>query len=328
MKARELSGVARDLHTLCDNGAIGGLTDGHLLDRYVDERDDAAFAMLIERHGSMVWGVCRRVTGNRHDAEDVFQATFLVLAMRAASIVPREMVPNWLYGVAWRTAMKARAVASRRQGKEKHMVVMPEVEVSADAAGRSAAVARSRIESLTRPVSLANHPMRAGRPDLSRSRTPARVPHRHTRGPSIEGQIASREAITPSWRRRFGWRTQSDARTGVGCGRYAGLIGKGGSRGCASLQGRVIRGSRTDLEASDGARTTNNLARPAQDRRGVLGITGCSGFNNGAARASPVNGSASHRNRDVEDERAASAGCHKANPEAGGWPDSHGANGG
>jgi RNA polymerase sigma factor (sigma-70 family) len=128
MKASESRGVARELRTLYDAGAIGGLTDGHLLERFVAERDETAFEALVRRHGPMVFGVCRRIVANRHDAEDAFQATFLVLANRAASIAPSDMLPNWLHGVARRTAMKARAVASRRCQREKQVVVLPETE--------------------------------------------------------------------------------------------------------------------------------------------------------------------------------------------------------
>jgi RNA polymerase sigma factor (sigma-70 family) len=107
-----------------------GLTDGQLLEDYISRRDEAALATLVRRHGPMVWGVCRRVLRNYHDAEDAFQTTFLVLVSKAASIVPREMVPNWLYGVAHQTALKARATAARRRGRERQMAEMPEPAVT------------------------------------------------------------------------------------------------------------------------------------------------------------------------------------------------------
>ena len=74
----------------------------------------------------MVWGVCRRVLRNHHDAEDAFQATFLVLVRKAASIVPRAMVANWLYGVARQTALKARATVAKKKGRERQVKEMPE----------------------------------------------------------------------------------------------------------------------------------------------------------------------------------------------------------
>lgn len=102
-----------------------GLTDAQLLGYFVERRDEAAFAALVKLHGPMVWGVCRRLL-NHHDAEDAFQATFLVLFRKAASIVPRERVANWLYGVAYKTALQARRTAARRTAREKQVTEMPE----------------------------------------------------------------------------------------------------------------------------------------------------------------------------------------------------------
>jgi RNA polymerase sigma factor (sigma-70 family) len=96
-----------------------GRTDALLLGRFIDRRDGEAFAALVERHGPMVLGVCRRVLGDPHDAEDAFQATFLVLLRKARSVVPRERVGGWLCGVAYRTARKARVLAARRRVKER-----------------------------------------------------------------------------------------------------------------------------------------------------------------------------------------------------------------
>jgi RNA polymerase sigma factor (sigma-70 family) len=111
---------------LLQDGA--GLPDGELLACFVERRDDAAFAALVRRHGPMVWGVCRRLLSH-HDAEDAFQAAFLVLCRKAASIVPRSMVANWLYGVAHQTALQARRTAARRGARERQVADMPEPAV-------------------------------------------------------------------------------------------------------------------------------------------------------------------------------------------------------
>ncbi len=101
-------------------------TDGELLASFIEKRDEAAFECLVSRYGPMVWSVCRRVLARDQDAEDVFQATFLILVRKAASIVPRGMVANWLYGVAHQSALQARRNAARRTLKEKQVAVLPE----------------------------------------------------------------------------------------------------------------------------------------------------------------------------------------------------------
>jgi RNA polymerase sigma factor (sigma-70 family) len=115
-------------HLLGDVGSDGGgMTDGELLARFVRSRDEDALAALVRRHAPMVWGVCRRLL-HHHDAEDAFQATFLVL-VRKASDVPSAAVANWLYGVARQTAVRGRATAAKRGRRETQVGNMPEPTV-------------------------------------------------------------------------------------------------------------------------------------------------------------------------------------------------------
>ena len=94
------------------------LTETDLWQRYVRERDEAAFETLVRRHGPMVLGVCRRILHHEQDAEDAFQATFLVLVRKAASLRSPPALANWLHGVARRTALAARSAAAKRRAKE------------------------------------------------------------------------------------------------------------------------------------------------------------------------------------------------------------------
>ncbi len=126
MASSTLSDVIQQLRRAAQGHEEAARTDGQLLEAFVAQGDEAAFAALVRRHGPMVLGVCRRVLGNSHDVEDAFQATFLVLIRRAAAVVPREMVGNFLHGVAYQTALKARAATSKRRAKEKQLPVMPE----------------------------------------------------------------------------------------------------------------------------------------------------------------------------------------------------------
>jgi len=121
---RQADNVAQRLNAVLSQQAAE--MDGHLLERFVRHRDAEALEALVHRHGGMVWGVCHRILHNHQDAEDAFQATFLVLVRKAASVSPREMVGNWLYGVARQTALKARATAAKRRTRESPVASVPE----------------------------------------------------------------------------------------------------------------------------------------------------------------------------------------------------------
>jgi RNA polymerase sigma factor (sigma-70 family) len=124
-----MNGVIQHLRraVLLRDGAVQ--TDEQLLTDYISRHEEAALAALVHRHGPMVWGVCRRVLANHHDAEDAFQATFLVLVRRAVSIASRELLANWLYGVAYQTAVKARASVAKKKVRERQVSEMPEPAV-------------------------------------------------------------------------------------------------------------------------------------------------------------------------------------------------------
>ena len=134
MTAERLGGLVRSLRRAALPEAADQPGDRELLEQFLACRDEAAFEGLMRRHGPMVLGVCRRVLNNAADAEDAFQAAFLVLVRKAASVVPRELVGNWLYGVAYRTALQAKANAARRRGKERR-VSKPIDEPAAEAEG-------------------------------------------------------------------------------------------------------------------------------------------------------------------------------------------------
>lgn len=96
-----------------------GSTDGELLARFATQGDKEALAVLIHRHAHMVWGVCLRMLRNRHDAEDAFQASFLVLVRKASSIRERDKVANWLHGVARQTSVRLKSILAKRNAREK-----------------------------------------------------------------------------------------------------------------------------------------------------------------------------------------------------------------
>jgi RNA polymerase sigma factor (sigma-70 family) len=108
-----LSDVLRHIRRIALTAESADMDDGRLLERFIGQRDETAFEALLRRHGPMVLGVCRRLLREPNDIEDAFQATFLVLLRKASSLGKRELVANWLYGVAYRTALKARTQAAR-----------------------------------------------------------------------------------------------------------------------------------------------------------------------------------------------------------------------
>src|SRR5438093_11677937 len=107
--------VLQHIGRLAATRRAGGPADAVFLQRFAARRDEAAFAALVRRHGPMVLNVCRSVLHHEQDAEDAFQATFLVLARKADSIRQPEAVAGWLYEVAHHAAVKAQADAVRRR---------------------------------------------------------------------------------------------------------------------------------------------------------------------------------------------------------------------
>ena len=128
MKPRKTASAWREIETLVNVGSLGVMTDGQLLDRFRDNPDrggEEAFRILVERHGPMVLALCRSLVSDAHEAEDAFQATFLVLVSKADSIRKREVIGPWLYGVAARVARRACALSRRRRKRETAVVDIP-----------------------------------------------------------------------------------------------------------------------------------------------------------------------------------------------------------
>jgi RNA polymerase sigma factor (sigma-70 family) len=134
MRGESSREVLKQLQTLYRYGVVGHQSDEQLLDRFVARRDETgeeAFAALVQRHGPMVLGVCRRVLGDAHEAEDAFQATFLILARKASSVIRRARLASWLYGVAYRTATESRSRSARRRLREARVSKSPRIEPAA-----------------------------------------------------------------------------------------------------------------------------------------------------------------------------------------------------
>jgi RNA polymerase sigma factor (sigma-70 family) len=135
MQKTPIPTVLRHLRQLMGRTVTASVTDGELLTRFVAQREESAFATLMERHGGMVLGVCRRLL-EQHDAEDVVQATFLLLIRKAMSIRKYESVGSWLHGVAYRLAAKARAQGALRRRHERHAAELRDTAASSETAWR------------------------------------------------------------------------------------------------------------------------------------------------------------------------------------------------
>ncbi len=120
--------VLKSLGMLFGIGTTAGLTEAQLLERFLTGRDEAAFEGLVSLHGPMVLGICRRLLRDPRDVEDAFQATFLILVRKAGALRDRELLGNWLYGVAYRVAARARVNASRRRSREGPRAEEPVIE--------------------------------------------------------------------------------------------------------------------------------------------------------------------------------------------------------
>jgi RNA polymerase sigma factor (sigma-70 family) len=136
MRYRAIEGVLRYIRKIAPAPEEAALGDGALLERFVARRDEAAFETLLQRHGPMVLGVCRRMLDDPHAVDDAFQVTFLVFLQKAHSLRRQNLLGNWLYGVAYRTSLKARSLAARRRPREQPLQDASAPEAGDDLAWR------------------------------------------------------------------------------------------------------------------------------------------------------------------------------------------------
>src|SRR5438105_4041064 len=115
MAGGKLDALFRSICRLAGAERAGDPTDAQLLDRFLAHQDEAAFASIMNRHGPLVWTVCREILDDAQEAEDAFQATFLVLVRKARSIRKPAALRSWLYGVAYRIAVRAKARLRQRR---------------------------------------------------------------------------------------------------------------------------------------------------------------------------------------------------------------------
>ena len=260
--------VVRSLGLLFTEGTHCGLTDTELLDRFLSRSDDAAahaFEGLVLRHGPMVFDVCTKVLRNPHNAQDAFQATFLVLATRARSIRRKKSVGSWLHGVAFRVARRARSDAARRKAHERRIAEMNSRDVVFETMGddRDFRVLHEEVERLPRTVPRAGRPLLPRGPDAGDGGRAARLSGQHARRPADAGTRAAEGPLEPARHLASGRPAHRGPAAGVGLAEFPGQVhGRRGGAGRGRRRGPTGSGAahkRRVEEHGDGSADARSL---------------------------------------------------------------------
>jgi RNA polymerase sigma factor (sigma-70 family) len=224
MKTGHGGSVRRDLGRLFEGQSVAGLGEAQLLDRFVERRDEPAFAALVARHGPMVLGVCRRLLADPLDVEDAFQATFLIFIRRAGSIRGRDRLAPWLFGVARKVASRTRTDLARRRARESPGAEM----LATDRDGHDRELNQALLEEIDRlPASLREPILLCCVEGLSYEEAAIRM---QTTPPAIRGRLArGRERLRVCLSRR------GFAPSAVG---VTGLLAEGAAR--AAIPARLL----------------------------------------------------------------------------------------
>ena len=190
--------MEQKLERLLCQGSLTGLTEGQLLDRFATARDEAAFEALVDLHGPMVLGVCRQFLRDPNDVDDAFQATFLVLVRKAGSLRQKDLLGNWLYGVACRVALRARSLRYRNptrtaasmawwKSSRRRPVPRSGAGVGGCLACRRASLAARGGKSAAREVPDPDRALLLRGSDPRRGGSPAGLADRHGQGSALAG---------------------------------------------------------------------------------------------------------------------------------------------
>ena len=235
--------VVDSLGRLFEAGTVTGLGEAQLLERFLAQGDEAAFEAILQRHGPMVLGVCRRVLDDPHDVADAFQTTFLILVKKARSIRDRDVLGTWLYGVARRVAVRAQVNARRRS----HPRADRDGGTGRGTSERSradrlearscASLIDAELERLPARYRQPGDPLRPRGPDARAGRGADRLPGRHGQEPAVAGPRAAPVATGPPRRRALRGPPGRDARRRVRA-RRARRIDQPDARGRDEARGR------------------------------------------------------------------------------------------